>query len=283
MAQISFFKMPQATNGSEGDSPAGSSQGSSGRNKPRKNGKPNHYTVEGADNTDGCSDIGEFISATKSAHQVMVSLGKLYQRYATDVQDANENRQRVTDLKALCSKKDAEIVKRKNALDVMLERTEADVVALEEDKTRLAEEQDKFDQMKNEFLFSKQKEESRAKDLEDRLNRQADARLKKDTASLEKSFRERHDKLEKELKQREDQKKKRMTDLEAENKRLTDQVKDLKSETNAYVKRLALEKERLDDMEQLKRMSKDEATKAQNELQRMKDEFGLVSHTPEFL
>ncbi|KAK0128484.1 hypothetical protein ONS95_000456 [Cadophora gregata] len=278
----SFFNMPQPKNGSDGDSPAGSSQGSAGRYKIKRNGNTPHNAPERADNNEVHSVIGDFLRATRSAQNAIASVDELYRQCANDVLEATENRERVDELKALCRDKDAEIQQCNTALDVMLKRSEDKEVALEDDKAHLDEEKEKFEQMKSDFLRSKQKDESRARELEERITKQAESKLKKDTANLEKNFTERQAKLEKDLKQREADNKKKLTDLEAENKRLSNQVKDLKNQEDSYVKTLALEKEKFEDMEQLRKMSKEEAIRSHKELQMMKEEFGLVSNPPDF-
>ncbi|KAG4438750.1 hypothetical protein IFR05_005778 [Cadophora sp. M221] len=284
--------MPQLGNANEDDS---SGHGSSSRSKKKRNGKSiTQYNVpEGNENIELHTGINELMCAIDSAHQANEFVTKLYQRYARDIRDGAENRKRVVELEDLCCNKDSEIKRRKDALEVMLERNEEVKGKLEHGKKILADDKKKFEDMKGEFMRDKQSEEAKARQLEQDRSDQYDIDLKKEVDAMEKSFKDRRENLEKSFKddreilekstkQREESDKKTISDLETKKTALTAELAACKMQFQRQKVELKAVQQKLEKMERLRDVADNEVLRFEKELKRVKNEFTLTAKTPEF-
>ncbi|PVH89530.1 hypothetical protein DL98DRAFT_579322 [Cadophora sp. DSE1049] len=275
----------------DGESTNGSDQGPSDRNrngKKEKKGKakePHYQHPPEGTSRNGLNDevpMTDMIRAVDLARQYMAVVDDIYEQLSHDIQDATQNRQKAVALEDQCRQKDEYIEKQEGTIDSILKSCGKKDDKLEQKKLEIEKAEKDLERKRAEVDKLKAREEMKAKEAELERNRAHDAQLKKQRASQEKEFKERKDKLEKDLKQREEDIKKKLTDVETENKSLSSQLKELNGRMNSYVKTLAAQKETFEETEKLKKVFKEEAIKAQNELQEIKDEFGLISNTPEF-
>ncbi|KAL2075487.1 hypothetical protein VTL71DRAFT_430 [Oculimacula yallundae] len=244
-----------------------------GTNGTKEKAKMSHNQLDPEHHSDrGMKDMIRIID---SARRSLADAEEMYDQLSQDIQEAVQNRKRVAELETLCNKQ-------QDAIDSILERSGRKDEKLEQKKLAIIEAEKVLEKKKADVDKFKAREEMKAKEAELERGKANEIQLKKQRSSLELEYKELKGKLEKDLKQREESKQKKLTELEAENKRLSGRVKVLETDTKGYVTKLAAAMERYEDMEKLKRLSREEATKSQDELQNMKDEFGLQSNTPEF-
>ncbi|KAH7419396.1 hypothetical protein BKA64DRAFT_634087 [Cadophora sp. MPI-SDFR-AT-0126] len=275
----------------DSESTNGSDQGPSDHNRNRKkerNGKakePHYQHPSDGTSRNGFNNEGpmtDMIRSVDLARRYMAVVDDMYAQLSQDIQAAVRNREKVVELELEVRLKDERIEKHQDTIDRILERSGKKDEKLEKKRQEIEKAEKELEKKRAEVDKLKAREEMKAKEAELERSHAHDAQLKKRSAALDSDFKERKDKLEKELKQREEDGKKKLTDLEAENKRLSNQVKELNGKTNSYKETLATQKETIEDIETLKKNYKKEAAEAQNELHKMKAEFGLTSNTPEF-
>ncbi|KAH7342638.1 hypothetical protein BKA65DRAFT_295049 [Rhexocercosporidium sp. MPI-PUGE-AT-0058] len=273
-------------NAPEGEGTNGSNHGSSTRNKNGRNGKNGktkepHYQFNAETERENrpSKDMNDMIRAIDSVRQHMAEVDDLYEQLFQDIQGAVQNRKKVAELEKECQQKDDQIERQQDAIDSILERSGKKDEKLERKRLEIMEVEKAVEKKMADVEKLKARRELEAKQEELEMNKARKAQIEKQKAAQELELKARREKLEKEFRQRAEDEQKKVAALEAEKKRLSDQVKDLKTRNEAYVAELAAEKESFEEMAKLKGVFKEESTRSQKELQKMKDEFGLESKT----
>ncbi|KAL5328889.1 hypothetical protein ACEPPN_002397 [Leptodophora sp. 'Broadleaf-Isolate-01'] len=274
----------ESANGSDHGSSTGYRNGRNGKKGKKGKAKKPHYQYDPETERENRSikDMNDMIRAVDSARQHLSKVDDMYAQLSQDIQEAVQNRKRVAELEKQCQQKHDKIEKLQGTVDDIMERSGKRDEKLEKKKLEIEEAEKAVEKKMAEVDKLRAREVVKAKEAELERSQAHDAELKKQRLAQELELKECREKLEKDFKQLGEDERKKVADLEAEKKLLLGQVKELQTKTDAYVKKLAAEKERCEDMEKLKKFSKDEALESKKELQKMKDEFGLESNTREF-
>ncbi|CZR55542.1 uncharacterized protein PAC_05430 [Phialocephala subalpina] len=262
------------------------------RKSKRDGGARGHYEdILGTANTtpQPARSIDEFTQGVDVARQsaaatqtALNSVDELYRRHLKVIHDATSNSQRVVELQELCKTKDKQLERYLNAIDTFEFQSVRQKKQLDERKAAMDEEEQRLEEERREIDKKKEREEevSKAKIAEDKLRLEKE--LKERKANQDKDLREQKAKLEEDFKRDRDAAKKKLSGLESDKKKLIGELALQEATIKGLYESLAEEKDKRKDMEELRKIERDKAQKLKDELDKMKNEFGLNNNTPDF-
>lgn len=282
--------------GNEDGSVTGSDPGSSSnRNRNGKNGKTKGHYADIQSNSErsgtkspehGVSQIAEatngFLLRLGETQTELTSVMDMYRKHATEIAEVDATRHKLIALQ--------EAEKAKDQVIEELETTVHNIRRLNyEEHKELAAQKEANDLEKMELqaeraqiLKAKEKEENRAKAKEAERKLAHDEELKKAKAALTTSFQKKAAEMEKKMREEEGVRRKEAIALEHQVQELSRELQVARDEIFKQKAAVAAKEESLLDLKKLRQISRDEAAKATRDLERLKGEFGLVNHTPEF-